>query len=164
MYISDPDFPWGRAGQPEVVQEVLADLKMKLRKQSVTLSTQVGHPNVWTMEKNKKNLVCEICELHLMKIHTKKVGDTVEAGGASKWFGQCERTPAHIINNLSTGLLLNTRCTLYIDHILIGWYKLINCPRVWGVKKVKYVSGPKKTVSVVGRDDKFRKNVVHRGQ
>ena len=71
-------------------------------------------------KKNKKNLVCEICELHLMKIHTKKVGDTVEAGGAAKWFGQCERTPAHIINNLSTGLLLNTRCTLYIDHILIG--------------------------------------------
>ena len=93
---------------------------MKLRKQLVTLSTQVGYPNGLGNEKQRqKKLVFEICELNLMKIH-KKVGDTVEAGGAAKWFGQCERTPAHIINNLSTGLLLSTRCTLYIDHIFIG--------------------------------------------
>ena len=29
VYISDPDFSCGRAGQSEVVQEVLADLKRK---------------------------------------------------------------------------------------------------------------------------------------
>ena len=28
VYISDPDFSCGRAGQPELAQEVLADLKM----------------------------------------------------------------------------------------------------------------------------------------
>ena len=110
-----------KKNKKKLVFEICELHLMKIHKKKlVTLSTQVGHPNGFDNGKTKqKSPVFEICELHLMK-NTKKVGDIVEAGGAAKWFGQCERTPAHIINNLSTGLLLSTRCTLYIDHIFIG--------------------------------------------